>query len=559
MKTTSTKWMLCLALSASLVLASACGKNNNEVSPGTPATSEATSTPDDSAAESIDPFAKYDPPIEVTAVRDLPASILFREGENIDNNVWSREYEEKLGIKIKYLWTSNSDYSQRLNVSITSGDLPDIFPVDAVQLKQLVDAGQVEDLTEVFEKYVSPEARDLILKDPNQMKSATFDGKLMALPRVGSPYDSSQVLWIRADWLRNLNIPEPKTLEDVVAIAAAFTTQDPDQNSKDDTYGFALTKDLHKGGFANIQGFLNGFNAYVGAWIQGSDGKLTFGSVQPEIKNGLAKLQEMYKAGYIDEEFAVKDGSKVMEDLVSGKIGLSYGAWWNPAWPLQTVKDQDPTAEWKAYGIPALSGTTNKLQLSFPVAQYYVVKKGAKNTEAIIKLLNILVENGYSKNANIEKYFIAEDGFLYNNYPLVFVSPADGNVNIHLNMKPALENKDDSKLTGEEKGYYEKIMAYRAGDPKSWTNEGMYGLDSAWPFVKEKIDADLIQHDQFFGAPTPTMSQKNANLDKMLMETFTKIIMGEVSVDEFDKFVSNWNKLGGSDITNEVNEWAAAQ
>ena len=36
---------------------------------------------------------------------------------------------------------------------------------------------------------------------------------------------------------------------------------------------------------------------------------------------------------------------------------------------------------------------------------------------------------------------------------------------------------------------------------------------------------------------------------------FVRIIMGDVPVDEFDKFVDNWNALGGAQMTKEVNEW----
>ena len=33
-----------------------------------------------------------------------------------------------------------------------------------------------------------------------------------------------------------------------------------------------------------------------------------------------------------------------------------------------------------------------------------------------------------------------------------------------------------------------------------------------------------------------------------------KIIVGEESIDAFDKFVSDWNNAGGEMITEEVNE-----
>lgn len=40
-------------------------------------------------------------------------------------------------------------------------------------------------------------------------------------------------------------------------------------------------------------------------------------------------------------------------------------------------------------------------------------------------------------------------------------------------------------------------------------------------------------------------------------EVYFKIMMNQVSVDEFDKFVEEWKKLGGDEMTKEVNEWYA--
>lgn len=56
---------------------------------------------------------------------------------------------------------------------------------------------------------------------------------------------------------------------------------------------------------------------------------------------------------------------------------------------------------------------------------------------------------------------------------------------------------------------------------------------------------------------TTTMEKKWANLKKLEDETFLKIIIGESSVDEFDKFVEQWKAEGGDEITKEVKEYAA--
>ncbi|MNF17617.1 hypothetical protein D3C80_2212220 [compost metagenome] len=55
------------------------------------------------------------------------------------------------------------------------------------------------------------------------------------------------------------------------------------------------------------------------------------------------------------------------------------------------------------------------------------------------------------------------------------------------------------------------------------------------------------------------MTAKKSTLDKMKLEVFTKIIMGQSDVSEFDKFVADWKKFGGDSITAEVNEWYKAK
>ncbi len=51
------------------------------------------------------------------------------------------------------------------------------------------------------------------------------------------------------------------------------------------------------------------------------------------------------------------------------------------------------------------------------------------------------------------------------------------------------------------------------------------------------------------------MTEKLSTLETMRDEIYTKIIIGESSIDDFDTFVADFNKLGGDDMTAEVNEW----
>lgn len=50
------------------------------------------------------------------------------------------------------------------------------------------------------------------------------------------------------------------------------------------------------------------------------------------------------------------------------------------------------------------------------------------------------------------------------------------------------------------------------------------------------------------------MQKKWSNLKKIEDETFLKIILGTVPIEEFDTFVENWYAQGGTEITQEVTE-----
>ena len=68
-------------------------------------------------------------------------------------------------------------------------------------------------------------------------KNASIDGKLYGIYRE-RPL-SRQGIVIRKDWLDNLGLDMPKTVDELYETAKAFTEKDPDQNGKNDTIGFA--------------------------------------------------------------------------------------------------------------------------------------------------------------------------------------------------------------------------------------------------------------------------------------------------------------------------------
>lgn len=536
---------------------SACGSNNGNNANDANANTN-TDSNQQSSVEPADPFGKYEPAIEVSIARNEDSAYKFEEGDDLYNNNWTRMYEDELGIKVNFDWTvATAQYTEKMNVAIASGDLPDVFTVNKIQLKKLVDSGQIADLTQVFEDYAAPFTKELLMQDGGRaIQSATFDGKLYAIPNTASHADGAPVLYIRTDWLKALELDEPTSMQDVLAIAEAFATQDPDGNGKQDTFGLAFHKDLW-GSWGSLEGFFNAFGAYPEIWIKDGTGQLSYGAIQPEVKTALGALQELYSKGIIDQEFGVKDASKVAESIAN--TGMFFGAQWAPIWPLQANKEQYPEMEWKAFPILSEDGQSADVQAKFPVTEYTVVLKEYEHPEAVVKLNNMFIEKLWGETGDYGVYGTTSDGIEKFQYAIAKSWPALKNQIAQSKIADALENQDPSELNTEEMGYYNQILSYRDGDIANWSWEMVFGPEGSQSILNYYVNEDLFKNDEFYGAPTTTMASKESSLNKMMLEVFTKIIMGDASLDSFDEFVADWNKLGGSDMTNEVNEWYATQ
>lgn len=496
------------------------------------------------------PLTKYDPPIKLTSTMNETGKESLAQGDTHANNIWTRGYKDELGIEVTYDWiVPDANYNDKMNVTLASGDLPDVLKVSAVQFEQLHEAGMLEDLTEVYDKYASDLVKEFMsAEDGAGLKPVTKDGKIYAMVSFPGSLDSSDMIWIRQDWLKKVGLEAPKSMQDVIQIAEAFTFEDPDGNGKDDTYGIALNKDLP------INAFLLGYHGYLETWIKDASGQVVNGTIQPEVKEGLRELQNLYQKGVLDPEFGVKDFAKMMEDVNAGKSGMFFLPQWAPFQVSSMIK-KDQNVDWLPYPVQSIDDQPAKTQNHLSLGGIFAVRKGYEHPEALVKLLNFQAEKMFGESAEKERadYLNGLTGLGFHN-ATVSNLPANKNVKAQDEVEQALKTGDVSGLGLEAKLFYDDIMDYRNGNLDKWHMERIFGPESSQGVIKYYRDNDLIVMNEFIYAPTRTMNTKQATLEKLRAETFLKIIYGNLSIDEFDNFVANWKKLGGDQITQEVNE-----
>ncbi|WP_230398105.1 extracellular solute-binding protein [Novisyntrophococcus fermenticellae] len=554
------KRMMCFGLAVVMTVGSlaACGKSDdNEKQEDKTKSAESTGP--------ADPFGKYADPIDIHFARSTEDVLEGYEsaiGQSMDDNLWLDTFKEELGIKVVYDWVVKGDaYKQKVNVTIASGDLPDVMAVDATQMTQLAESGLIQDLSDVYESYAADFTKESMKQEGEEpFMAAQIDGGLYGIPVTFGSYDSGDLLWIRDDWLDKLNLEAPKTTDELMNVIDKFTKEDPDGNGKDDTYGLAAhgTPSIFEGGYGCLKGFFNSYGAYPSIWIE-KDGKLEYGAVQDECKDALEVLQKLYVDKKINPEFGVMDDNKAGEPAVVGQSGMSYGPQWLGLVQPQENYNNDENAKWSAYPIPGTDGDMGTAEVNLATNQWLVVRKDFKHPEAVIKMANVFMEKCWGKTGDNAKYYAPEDaGSLWKFSPVMPNLPLK-NFDAYDQIQEAMKNKTTDQLTGEAKTIYSKLDKYYSGseDGKQFYGwERIYGpAPTSYASIKEMKDSGHIIMNKFVGAPTPTMTEKMSTLEKMRNETFNKIIIGEADINEFDKFVKEFNKLGGEDITKEVNEW----
>jgi ABC-type sugar transport system, periplasmic component len=539
------KKLLAAVMTLTLILLAACSGN----SPNKPSAPNA-SEPEQAVKEDgeVDyAFGAYSEPITIHTVRAEYSSAQFPEGDDMSNNVWTRAYKERFNIEVVTDWVTD-EYDTKLNLAISSNQLPDVFHVNATQLQQLIEADMIMDLTEIFDKYASDRVKGYMEADVSSYESGKKDGKLYGIPQLHWGFiDQPDFIWIRNDWKEELGLPDPKTMDDIKNIALKF-------KEAYGGYGIAVDQTLD---YLNLLAI--GWGAHPDMWIPGDDGKLVYGSVQPEMKDALAAWAEWFKLGIIDPEFPIKDFSAMNSGIVSGKAGVQpYYQWWGYNPGVDTVTNQGKDAVFYPYLIPTVDGQTATQSVFFANGAYTVVNKHSKHPEAAIKLLNFyayILDEGAGKETPETLSAMLDKDIAHVTGAFKIINPMTDYEQFE-RVSEALQTNDTSAFTtsGMWQKYNNSVEFIKNATPAATGDYLQQGSPKpAYGLAKSILDNEQYIKTAMWGAPPKELVKYGSTLDDILTEGFTKIIMGSESIDYFDTIVKNWHAAGGEEATAAVN------
>lgn len=546
--------VLAMAVAGSLTGCAGADKDTASSPAETRQTASEDAGTEAAAASEADPYGPVAEEITLHVGRSEDTGATYLDGQDSSNNYLVNYISEKLGVKYEYDFSVPSDtYETKVSMAITSGEFPDIMVVNESQLRQLVAAGAVEDMSDAYNKYASDNLKAAYDTTKGiSFSSATFDGKLMGMPSISPGADGIPMLFVRGDWMEDLNLEAPKSVEDIVNIVEKFKAE------KGTTNGLVVSSKIVNRGGNNTYGIdalFARYNSYPKHFITNADGNIVYGSNTAETKNALQEIRKLVESGVIDTSFVVRDSSTCEELITSGQAGIFFGAWWNMSWPLNNMIADDPSVFWNCYLAPlADDGKYNTAMIS-PSGSYLVVKAGSSEAvkEAAIKTMNYQFDIDQDQGVSLKAE--PTDPYSWTTMPFsILLSRYDDKEGKALAALAVVNGeKEESDLAGEALQWYE---SYQMATEDVKAAEEANNL-AGWAYVRSAglLGQEADNMNQIFDASysrTETMDSKWATLEKLEDETFLKILNGEASIDAFDEYVEQWNALGGSDILAEL-------
>ena len=143
---------------------------------------------------------------------------------------------DKLGIDLQLdmLPSNPNDQDVAVRTRAAADQLPDFFTCSREVWADLAKNGQVLDVTDYYKDMPH---RSEVMFDDAAKNFVTYNGRIYGFA-TPSAIAGNEGLLMREDWLNNLGLKAPTTLDELYDVLYAFTYNDPDKNGKDDTYGF---------------------------------------------------------------------------------------------------------------------------------------------------------------------------------------------------------------------------------------------------------------------------------------------------------------------------------
>ena len=226
--------------------------------------------------------------------------------------------EIRSGIKVNVIGAPVASYNEKLNVTLASGNLPDIVFMDDKNVSSWIDEGALLPIDDLVDKY-APNFKKIFTEDDRKQLVNPEDLKLYGMPYI-LRLAAQNSMGIRRDWLEILGLEVPTTIEEYENVLTAF------KNNAD--------KLTNGGPIIPMAGSLSAIYMMFGiigsgennAWTLDENGNYISKYEHPNYRQCIETLNRFYQKGLIDPEFLTRnnDDNAIYSLFNSGIAGSGF-------------------------------------------------------------------------------------------------------------------------------------------------------------------------------------------------------------------------------------------
>ena len=449
-----------------------------------------------------------------------------------NNDVMSvQKMEEITNVHIDYIHPTIGQEKELFSVLLSSGDLPDMMYLsNGVEypggIVTGISDGMFLNINELVEQYAPNFSKWRQYDDIHQKETISDDGLILGFPMMNDvPEGANLGMCVRQDYLDKLGLEAPHTLDEVHNVLSAAKTE----------LGLASPLLLTSNGVFYDSALLSAYG--VGReWYQ-NDGTVLFGPMQDGYKEYLTMMNQWYNEGLIDPNFVSNafTGAPTNDLLVSDEVMMTETYWGrvvdamvvngvtqNPDFwltPISApVKNDGDKIGIRMYNSPILSQTVLTKDCSDPV------------------LAAMWLDYQYT-----------EDAMLLNNYGVegeTFEYDENGDIqftDLIMNNPDGLTTTDANRLYIRRNG-----SGWIKWERQMLTNPTVKHKDEIWAYDVWSTDGTE------WVVPAVTMTTEEsteyqslyADIKTYVEESTVGMIMGTMSLDQFDAYVEQLKNMG---------------
>ena len=308
---------------------------------------------------------------------------------SMNDTDFAKYVQEETGVKINFISPAVGQGTQAFNLLVASGNMPDIIaygwnrppgypggPSAALSNKIII---PLNDMLPTL----APEMKKLFDDNPEYDKMIkTDDGVYYIFPvmKLDDYLNTTYGIFIRQDWLDELGLKSPITIDDWNTVLTAFKTRK----------GAAVPFTIGGMGLFGNGMFIGAYGITKNWYLQND--RVTYGANEPGYRDWLKNMAKWYSEGLWDNNFPTNDQAAIDSNLLTGVSGAS--AFWIGSGLgryIPALREMNPKATMTATTYPVLrAGDTpqfNSLLNPFDGAGACITTS-CKNPEVAVRFLN---------------------------------------------------------------------------------------------------------------------------------------------------------------------------